>query len=104
MEFAFEYVGVRYAPDFEDHRFFGRIVSGKICKGDSVVVPTLADEQIATISNFWDDMYDWLGTPFYDAVTKESVSSPFCVCVFGLSKDVVLTCPGVLRSVTHIHA
>lgn len=99
MGFIFEYVGVRFAPDAEEYRFFGRMVDGTMYKGDLVVVPTIEGEQVATITAFWDNMYDWLAMPFYEWVTKESVSSPFCVCVFGLPKDAELKCPGILCSV-----
>ena len=98
MTFAFEYVGVRFDPEFEHHRFFGRILFGEICTGNQVIVPTHAGERIGIVATFWDDMYNWSAMPFYHAVSKEAVSEPFCLCVHGLAAKAELPCPGVVRA------
>jgi hypothetical protein len=81
MAFQFDYVGIRFDNENKRFLFWGTIKSGSIHVGEAVIVPTKGDDTVGLVNTFWDSLYDWLGMPFYHTVTKDTASSPFCVCV-----------------------
>ena len=103
IETVFQYERVmRMANDnFANNeiRFFGNVVSGALSLSDTVLVPVLGGDPIATtIGRFTEDFtQEWCGMPFYDTVRPGAIAKPFCVCLNGTPLLDVLVAPnGVL--------
>ena len=66
-------------------RFFGKVVSGALSLSDTVLVPVVGGDSIpTTICRFTEDFtQEWLGLPFYERVTPDSIGDAFCVCLSG---------------------
>lgn len=66
-------------------RFLGNIVSGNLSLTETVLVPVIGGNPIATtVGRFTEDYTDeWLGMPFYDTVRPDTSGELFCVCLDG---------------------
>ena len=106
--FAFDFVDFRFI-EVTDHlsyppqlrlsnhlelRLLGRITKGRIAMGDSILVPTANGPITGTVNQFWETFDDWLGLPFYTALTPEALPDQFCICIAGISSEILPSCPG----------
>ena len=76
-------------------RFLGNVVSGALSLSDTVLVPIIGGDAIpSTIGRFTEDFtHEWLGMPFYDTVTPDSIRDAFCVCLNGTALAGALIAP-----------
>lgn len=88
MGYQFEYFDLRYGAGVfsgpDDLTLLGRLLEGEIGLEDTIVLPTASGLLfVGRIIRFHESFQDWLGLPFYDKLTPESVGEPFCIAVLG---------------------
>ena len=99
--FAYNRVSRKRFDGGAELRFLGSLLSGVISRDQPVLIPVIAGRSIeSTISYFTEDFSDsFVALPFYDFLTADSISEPFCVCVVEpLSLGHIIRVPGELRA------
>ena len=108
MAFMFEYVGLTnrdagcgtwVLPGDQQWALIGRLTGGRIAVGDAVLLCTASGVTFrGYVARFAESFSTWLGLPFYDWLTFDTMPGAFCLCVGGPPGDPGIVCPGVARS------
>jgi hypothetical protein len=107
MAFEFEYVGLTtrdagcgwWVGAGDQWALLGRLTAGRIALGDPILLPTASGISFrGYVARFAERFSEWLGLPFYDWLTPESMQGAFCLCVGGPPGEPGILCPGVARS------
>ena len=78
---------------------FGRLVAGRLAVGEEILLPTASGVTFrGYVARFAESFTEWLGLPFYEYLTPDTMPEPFCLCVGGKLGERVIVCPGVALS------
>jgi hypothetical protein len=107
MAFAFEYWGLSSLPMPAVHwvnprdqqwNLLGRLTEGRVALGDRVSLPTAYGPAFrGYVVRFAESFTEWLGLPFYDYLTADTMPDVFCLCVGNVPGEYRILCPGVAR-------
>lgn len=92
--FIFAEKGMWTRANEPELRLLGRLVQGKITKGDSIIVPTSQGLVTGITIQFMERLGGWDGLPFYKWVTPDSISRSFCLVIEDIPSQSVPLCPG----------
>lgn len=75
-------------------RLLGRLVQGKITKGDSITVTTSQGSVTGVTVQFMERLGGWDALPFYNSLTPNSISCSFCLVIMDIPSENMPLCPG----------
>jgi len=104
MAFVFDYFGVRYASPSAHDGFhtpatilLGTLTSGRVYRDDRVYLQLDDGTTFTTrVLQFYDDLYECTGMPFYDHVDAKLFPSPFALVLPDQPGNRNIMCPGRL--------
>jgi hypothetical protein len=80
-------------------RLLGRLIQGKMVKGDSICVPTVNGNVTGLIVQFMERLDGWDALPFYDRLNLDNIPLhfQFCLVIMGIPSNSVPLCPSTAR-------
>jgi len=108
MGFRFEYVGLNSRPSGCGHwvgagdqqwNLLGQLTEGRIALGDTILLFTRSGVMFrGYVARFAESFSEWVGLPFYNCLTPETMPTVFCLCVGGAPGEYEILCPAVAIS------